>query len=129
MFLDAVTPAGVAVTAGAIRELEDQHEQLIAGQRLALERAEYEAQRAERQFDACEPENRLVARTLERKLEEALAAVERERGKLAAVEHARPQPLTDTERRALAALARDLPRVWDAATRPRTVTASSCCER
>ena len=115
-FLEAVTPAGVAATAGAIRELEDQHEQLVAGQRLALERAEYEAQRAERQFDACEPENRLVARTLERKLEDALAAVERERGKLAAVEHARPQPLTDAERRALAALARDLPRLWDATT-------------
>jgi excisionase family DNA binding protein len=115
-FLEAVTPAGVAATAVAIRELEDQHEQLVAGQRLALERAEYEAQRAERQFDACEPENRLVARTLERKLEEALAAVERERGKLAAVEHARPQPLTNAERRALAALARDLPRLWDAST-------------
>jgi excisionase family DNA binding protein len=116
LFLDAVTPAGVAATAGAIRELEVQHEQLVAGQRLTLERAEYEAARAERQFDACEPENRLVARTLERKLEEALSAVERERGRLAALEHARPQPLTDAERRALAALARDLPQLWDAAT-------------
>jgi excisionase family DNA binding protein len=115
-FLDAVTPAGVAATAGAIRELEDQHEQLIAGQRLALERAEYEARRAERQFDACEPENRLVARTLERKLEESLTAVERERGKLTALEQARPQPLTASERRALTALARDLPRVWQATT-------------
>jgi excisionase family DNA binding protein len=115
-FLDAVTPAGVTATAGAIRELEDQHEQLVSGQRLALERAEHEAERAERQFDACEPENRLVARTLERKLEEALADVERERGKLAALEHTRPQPLTDAERRGLAALARDLPRLWDAST-------------
>jgi excisionase family DNA binding protein len=115
-FLDAVTPAGVAATAGAIRELEDQHAQLVAGQRLALERAEYEVERAERQFDACEPENRLVARTLEGKLEEALAAVERERGKLAALEHARPQALTDPERRALTALARDLPRLWSANT-------------
>jgi excisionase family DNA binding protein len=115
-FLEAVTPASVAATAGAIRELDDQHEQLMSGQRLAVERAEYEAQRAERQFDACEPENRLVARTLEGKLEQALAAVERERGKLAALEHARPQPLTDGERRALAARARDLPRLWQAAT-------------
>ncbi len=115
-FLEAVAPAGVAATAGAIRELADQHEQLVAAQRLALERAEYEAQRPERQFDACEPENGLVARTLERKLEHALAAVERERGKLAAVEHTRPQPLTDAERRVLAALARDLPRLWDVTT-------------
>ena len=35
-FLEAVTPAGVAATAGAIRELEDQHEQRLAGQRLSL---------------------------------------------------------------------------------------------
>ncbi len=115
-FLDAVTPAGVNATTGAIHELEDQPEQLLAGQRLALERAEYEAERAERQFDACEPENRLVARTLEHKLEQALAAVEHERGKLAALDHTRPQPLTETERQALSRLARDLPRLWDAKT-------------
>ncbi len=115
-FLEAVTPAGVAATAGAVRELEDQHEQRLAGQRLALERARYEAQRAERQFDACEPENRLVARTLERKLEQSFATAERERGKLAALEHARPQPLTSAERDALSRLARDLPRLWDART-------------
>ena len=115
-FLDAVTPAGVTATAGAIRELEDQHEQLLVGQRLGLERAEYEAERAERQFDACEPENRLVARTLERKLEDALAQVERERGKLIALEHARPKPLTDQERAALTDIARDLPTLWAAGT-------------
>ena len=53
---------------------------------------------------------------LERKLEDALAAVERERGKLIALEHARPQPLTDAERHALARIARDLPRLWAADT-------------
>jgi hypothetical protein len=106
----------VTATAGAIRELEDQHEQLLLGQRLGLERAEYEAERAERQFDACEPENRLVARTLEGKLEDALAQVERERGKLIALEHARPKPLTDQERVALGDIARDLPKLWAAGT-------------
>src|SRR5205085_9942768 len=115
-FLDAVTPAGVAATAGAVRELHDQHDERIAGQRLALERLAFEADRARRQFDACEPEHRLVARTLERALEGALAAAERERGKLAALEQARPSPLTDDERAALARLARDLPRVWNAPT-------------
>ncbi|MQA75757.1 MAG: recombinase family protein [Solirubrobacterales bacterium] len=94
-FLEAVTPAGIAATAGAIRELEDQHAERLAGQRLAVERADFEAERARRQFDACEPEHRLVARTLERALEEALAAAERQ---------------------ALARLARDLPRLWGAET-------------
>jgi DNA invertase Pin-like site-specific DNA recombinase len=115
-FLEAVTPAGVAATAGAVRELHDQHDERLAGQRLAVERAEFEADRARRQFDACEPEHRLVARTLERSLEHALAAVERERSKLTALEQARPAPLTDDERAALARLARDLPRLWNAPT-------------
>jgi biotin operon repressor len=89
---------------------------LLAGQRLAVERAEFEAGRARRQFDACEPEHRLVARTLERSLEDALAAVELERGKLTALEQARPAPMTDAERAALARLARDLPRLWNSST-------------
>jgi excisionase family DNA binding protein len=115
-FLEAAAPAGIAATAGAIRELEDQHEQRLAGQRLAVERAEYEADRAQRKYDACEPENRLVARTLERALEDALGELERERGKLAQLDRARPTPLTEQEREALVALARELPRLWDAST-------------
>jgi DNA invertase Pin-like site-specific DNA recombinase len=111
-FLEAVTPAGVAASTGAITELTQQHEARLAGQRLALERAEFEAERARRQFDACEPENRLVARSLEAKLEQALAGVEREQRALAALEHARPAPLNDQERRALTGLARDLPKLW-----------------
>jgi excisionase family DNA binding protein len=113
-FLEAVTPAGIAATAGAIRELEDQHAERLAAQGLAVERAEFEAERARRQFDACEPEHRLVARTLEARLEGALAESERERGKLARLEQGRPAPLTVEERRALARLARDLPRLWEA---------------
>lgn len=115
-FLEAAAPAGIAATAGAIRELEDQHEQRLAGQRLALERAQYEADRAQRKYDACEPENRLVGRTLERALEEALANLERERGRLAQLERARPTPLSDHERDALVRLARELPRLWAAPT-------------
>ncbi|MCA1698714.1 MAG: recombinase family protein [Actinobacteria bacterium] len=85
-FLDAVTPADVRASTGAIEELEREHEERLRGQLLALERAEFEAGRAQRQFDACEPEHRLVARTLERQLEAALAQVERERRELAALE-------------------------------------------
>src|SRR5512132_3487907 len=115
-FLEAVTPAGVAATARAVAELEAEHDTRLSGQRLALERAEFEADRARRQFDACEPEHRLVARSLEHALEDALAGVERERGKLAALAQARPAPLTDAARAVLARLARDLPRLWDAET-------------
>ncbi|HEX5924822.1 MAG TPA: recombinase family protein [Baekduia sp.] len=115
-FLEAVTPGAVAATAGAIGELTDQHEARLSGQRLALERAQFEADRARRQFDACEPEHRLVARTLERALEDALAVVEREQRALAVLDRARPAPLSDAERASLSQVARNLPRLWNAKT-------------
>ena len=62
-FLQAVTPAAVDATAAAVDQLEAEHAERRRLQLLAVERAEYEAERRRRQFDACEPENRLVART------------------------------------------------------------------
>ena len=115
-FLEAVTPAAVAATAGAIGELTDHHDQRVEGQRLALERARFDADRARRQFDACEPEHRLVARTLESGLEDALGVVDREERALVALDRARPAPLTAVEREALGQLARNLPRLWSAKT-------------
>jgi excisionase family DNA binding protein len=115
-FLEAITPAGVRACAEAIGELERQHEQRRHGQQLAVERAEFEAGRARRQFDACEPEHRLVARTLESRFEAALAELERERRKLAELETRRPEPLTQAERQALTRLIRDFPRLWAAGT-------------
>jgi len=115
-FLEAVTPAGIRASAEAIEELEQAHEERLAGQRLAVERAQFEADRAQRQYDACEPENRLVARTLEGRLEQTLGELERERRKLAELESRRPEPLTSAERQALAQIAKDLPRLWAAET-------------
>jgi excisionase family DNA binding protein len=115
-FLEAVTPAAVRASAQAVEQIERQHEERLGGQRLAVERSETEAGRAQRQFDACEPENRLVGRTLEARLEEALASLEAERRKLAELERRRPEPLSGEERQALGRLSRELPRLWAAET-------------
>ena len=72
-FLEAVTPAGVDATAAAVDQLEADHADRRHLQLLAVERVEYEAERRRRQFDACEPENRLVARSLERAYEEGVS--------------------------------------------------------
>jgi len=76
----------------------------------------YEAERRRRQFDACEPENRLVGRSLERACEEALADVERQRSALTELDRHRPAPLSEPERIALRRLAGELPRVWNASS-------------
>ena len=114
-FLEAVTPAGIAATAGAVRELHDQHDQRLAGQRLAVERAEFDADRARRQFDACEPDigssrARSNARSRTRWRRQSASAASSPRSSRRG-----QAPLTDAER-ACSALARDLPRVWDAET-------------
>ena len=67
-------PASLAATARALNEADANRRRHVAVFELAVERARFEAERARRQFDAVEPENRLVARTLERSLEEALVA-------------------------------------------------------
>jgi DNA invertase Pin-like site-specific DNA recombinase len=115
-FLEAVTPAGVRACSEAITEIETGHAERIAGRRLAVERAVFEAERRQRQYDACEPENRLVARTLEARLEEALMSLERERTALAELKQRQPEPLSRAEREALARHARELPRLWNAPT-------------
>jgi hypothetical protein len=91
-FLEAVTPAGISACTEAIGQIEAQHAERLAGRRLAVERALFETERRQRQYDACEPENRLVARTLEARLEEALVTLERERRALIELEQRRPEP-------------------------------------
>ena len=115
-FLDAVTPAGVDATAHALQTLQSAHDERVQLQRLAVEHAAFQAERARRQYDACEPENRLVARTLEHTLEAALVELDTQQRVARELERRRPAPLSDHERRALVRLAADLPRVWQART-------------
>ena len=115
-FLDAVTPAGVDATAHALQTLQSAHDERVQLQRLAVEHPAFQAERARRQYDACEPENRLVARTLEHTLEAALVELDTQQRVARELERRRPAPLSDHERRALVRLAADLPRVWQART-------------
>jgi excisionase family DNA binding protein len=76
-----------------------------------LERARYEADRHRRQYDAVEPENRQVARSLERRWDEALERVNHLHEKLSQFDTAEP-PLSVEEEEALRRLASDLPQLW-----------------
>ena len=70
--LRALEPATLELSLKAIQDIHQEREQLHRHWKQRLERASYEAERAERQYQAVEPENRLVARSLERQWEEAL---------------------------------------------------------
>jgi DNA invertase Pin-like site-specific DNA recombinase/predicted DNA-binding transcriptional regulator AlpA len=109
-------PAALAATGAALAEAEAHHVRRLRAFELAVERARYEAERARRQFDAVEPENRLVARGLEREWESRLVAVRHAEADLAAQRSRRPATLTAEEVAWLSRAGADLRAVFDAET-------------
>ena len=111
VLLDALTPEQVALALAAADEVTGRHQRISRAAELAVERARYEADRAERAFCAVEPENRLVARSLEARWEARLATVtEAEQAREAATATLPPLP----GRADLEKLAADLPGLWHA---------------
>ena len=83
---------------------------------LKRERARYDAERARRQYDAVEPENRLVARSLERVWEEKLRRAEQIEQEFDVWRRHQALTSADTDRQHILALGENLPRLWHAAT-------------
>src|SRR5258708_8579349 len=73
--LDALTPEQVALALSAADQVSDRHQRVSRAAELAVERARYEADRAERAFCQVEPEHRLVARNLDPRSEARLPAL------------------------------------------------------
>ncbi len=115
-FLTALTPAAVDATLTAAHQLDADHDAALAQWRLAVERARYEAERAERRYRAVEPENRLVARGLEAEWERRLRDLEQAQRELAGRESQRPHALGPADKERLRALGDDLRLVWTAST-------------
>jgi DNA invertase Pin-like site-specific DNA recombinase len=113
LLLQAVGPEQITVALAAAEQVADRHSRAHRAAELAVERARYEAERAERAFSLVEPENRLVARTLEQRWEAKLAVLAEAEAALVTVRQVRP-PLPDHDR--LLALAADLPALWHAPT-------------
>lgn len=115
-FLAAIEPAQLEISLAALDQLEARTRQNERQWQLRLERAQYEADLARRRFAAVEPENRLVARSLERDWNEKLAAIEG----LQREYLIRPQnslvSFGPEQRERLLQLAQDIPLVWQAGT-------------
>jgi len=114
-FLQATESAGPEAAALAGEKLREEIAAAERSWRLQIEKAEYEAQRAERQYMAVEPENRTVARELERRWNEHLEQVEAVRAQ-AARACATRQPFTEEELARAQELGRNLDVVWNAET-------------
>lgn len=114
--LRAVTPAALELSMKAVEDIQKERARLERHGQQRLERARYEAERAERQYRAVEPENRLVARSLEKAWEEALQAEARLQEDYDRLVRTGPPQLTDGDRSQVLALAEDIPTLWQAST-------------
>jgi DNA invertase Pin-like site-specific DNA recombinase len=115
-FLESVSPMRLEV---GFRVLEQLEQDLAAQRRqreLQLEQARYEARLAQRQYDAVDPDNRLVASELERRWNEKLERVSHLEQAYAEAEQEAEWNLTPAERQAIQELSQNLPLLWGAPT-------------
>jgi hypothetical protein len=110
----AISPAAIDVSLQVAEDIELERQQLHEGWKQRLERADYEAALARRRYEAVKPDNRLVARTLERDWEAAMA-----RKQALADDHQlalarQPERLTGREKDMVCRLAEDVPALWKA---------------
>lgn len=114
--LRALQPAALELSLAAMDDVLHEHAVLDQNWQQRLERTQLEADRAGRQYHSVEPENRLVARTLERRWEIALHEVRQLEEDYARFQQTTPLRPTSADTRRLRALARDLPALWHAPT-------------
>ncbi|HWB12760.1 MAG TPA: recombinase family protein [Pirellulales bacterium] len=111
---EALKPAALKLSLRAIEDSQKERDRLEAHWKKRLERARYEADRAERQYQAVEPENRLVARTLEQRWETTLLELRCLQDDYDRFSREKPRRVTEVQRARIMALAQDIPTLWDA---------------
>lgn len=116
LVLKAVEPASLELSLRTAERVEQDRERLHVLWKQRLERAEYEADRAWRQYDAVDPENRLVARELERQWERTLAERRRLAEDYDRFQAEQPRRLSPSDRERITSLAADLPGLWHGPT-------------
>ncbi|MCP4963915.1 MAG: recombinase family protein, partial [bacterium] len=114
-FLEVARPAAVEAAQRAEDVVRRECNETNRYWQLQVEKLKYEADRAERQFHAVEPENRVVVRPLEQRWNERLIELEEVREK-AKVAQQQSDTLTASELQRVSRLGADLQAVWDAAT-------------
>lgn len=116
IFIEAVSPASLNIHLQALQQIQHQQDMALEQLQLQLERAQYEADRAFRQFDVVEPENRLVARTLERQWNDALKRVEELEARIRERKKTFQDRLSKIEEEQVRRLSHDLTAIWNAPT-------------
>ena len=110
----ALKPSSIAVSLRVMEDLHQQRENAEKLWRQRLERASYEVERAARQYNAVEPENRLVARNLELAWEDALRNQRALQEQYERFKQQQPRILNSLEAERIEQLAENIPKLWSA---------------
>jgi hypothetical protein len=110
--LQVLEPAAVELALQAEEKIHQEQERLEKHWQQELERAQYKTQRARRQYDSVEPENRLVARELERHWERALLDERKAREEYERFQQTHPKDLSAADRQRIRTLSSDIPALW-----------------
>lgn len=111
--LRCLEPLGLEAALTAIENLQGAEDERLVQKRLALQRAGYEVSRAQRQYDAVDPSNRLVAGTLERRWNDAMAVQSGLEEEVEGLMRQHPCAPSEETKRSLLSLANDLPQLWN----------------
>jgi excisionase family DNA binding protein len=111
--LRAISPLGLEAALQLLADRKQTSSDRLRQSELALDQARYEVKHARRQYDAVDPDNRLVAGELERRWNDCLAAVARLEDQIKSLCSEQPSAVSDDERTMLLALADDLPALWN----------------
>lgn len=116
LFLETMVPDELELCLAVEHEVDAQAQSLERQWKWRIERAEYEARHVERRYKAVDPDNRVVARTLEGEWERRLRELQDVRADYERTKRERRVELTERDRERVRTLARDLPKVWRSAT-------------
>jgi DNA invertase Pin-like site-specific DNA recombinase len=116
LVLEALEPAAIEASLAVASDLETERATLEQHWQQRRERCRYAVERARRQYDTVEPENRLVARTLERAWEQALAEQTQLEAEYDRFRRERLQAPDMAEITLIQSLTQDLPTIWNAET-------------
>ena len=116
LLLEALRPDRIALAIAALGQIEEDALLLERQWSLKRERSRFDAERARRQYDAVEPENRLVARSLERLWEEKLRRAEEVEREYDAWRREQTTAISDADRAEILSLGENVPLIWNAGT-------------
>lgn len=110
--LTVLKPASIELSLSAAEDIEAERNKIECQWKHRLERAQYHVDRAARQYHCVEPENRLVARELERQWEQQLLKLQQLKEEYARFCEKQPSALSDGDRHMITSLSTHIPKLW-----------------